>query len=597
MKKLLLITGLTLISVFARGQILAWDFFSNTSTATSYNSTYNYPDVDASVLTRGSGAGAGGGYSYGFSIRFVESANSYENAKANNAYVEFKVKSASAYLSLEGIDVKLRSHSLGATKYRWAYKRPEDADFVPLGTADGNFPAYDSANDTGIPQPTLELSSVSALQGIPANTEVIFRLYGWGGVGTTGNNTSAIGKSSSAQGSISLMLRGVSTSSPISLSTDKQIVSWQWAALGASTTNPIADPVSATNYDANLSSYTLSRGAGLTAAAYQRAFASTLAATSTSLADAEAANEYYQITLSSNSGYYKTLSSLLYRIRRTAAGPTSYQWKYSIDGEPEVNIGTSGTFPAPAAGSDGVDMYLDLQGINALKNIPSNKNITLKIYIWGNASTAAAFGFGRFTHNTTDFSSLYLRGIVSATLPITLTSFKATKQTNSVRLNWYTSAENGNSHFEVLRAGDDQKFLSIGKVNGSGTTSTAKGYALTDYKPLLGGNYYKLVQTDINGDFKEVGDVQHVQFNFSKTSLTVLQQEDQSTVKALLTIDKADQANVLVYNVSGNALYQGQATFNSGVNEILLPIHLNRGMYILKVKTQSGAIWQTKFVR
>lgn len=596
MKKLLLIACLIFTTVFARGQILAWDFFNNTSTAASYNSTYNNPDVEASVLTRGAGAGAGGGYSYGFSIRFVESANSYENAKANNAYVEFKVKSTTAYLSLEGIDVKLRSHSLGATKYRWAYKRPEDADFIPLGTADGNFPAYDSSNDTGIPQSTLELSSVSALQGIPANTEIIFRLYGWGGLGTTGNNTSAIGKSSSTQGSISLMLRGFSTTLPLTLSTDKQIVSWQWATLGASTTNPIADPVSATNHDANLSSYTLSRGAGLTAAAYQRAFASTLAATSTSLADAEAANEYYQITLNSNSGYYKTLSSLLYRVRRTAAGPTTYQWKYSIDGEPEVNIGASGTFPAPAAGADGVDMYLDLQGVNALKNIPSEKSITLKIYIWGNASAAAAFGFGRFTHNTTDFSSLYIRGNVSTTLPITLTSFKVTKQINSVRLNWSTSSENSNSHFNVLRAGHDQKFVSIGKINGSGTTNTAKEYMLTDYRPL-GENYYKLIQTDINGDSKEVGEVQYLQFNFSKASLTVVQQEDQATVRALLTTNRADQANVSVYNVSGNALYQGQTNFNSGINEILVPVHLNRGMYILKVKTQSGEIWQTKFVK
>lgn len=247
--------------------------------------------------------------------------------------------------------------------------------------------------------------------------------------------------------------------------------------------------------------------------------------------------------------------------------------------------------------SDGeVQAPIDLTGIAALQNVLPSTTVTFRLLGW-DATDGGGFAIGRITSNASG-NSLFLEGSVQETvLPVTLTSFKATKQSNSVRLNWTTASEEDNSYFEILRAGEDQKFISIGKINGNGTVTEAKSYSFTDHNPLAGANYYQLSQTDSDGKSRQIGTVQYVKFDFSTTSLAVLQTANQQEVKALLNIEKAGKANVLVYNISGNALYQGQFNLNSGLNEIVAPVSLNRGMYILKVKTQSGEIWQTKFVK
>lgn len=598
----------TKIDVFA--QILAWDFAGNTPKAETFSSTYNNPNVQATTLTRGTGASSNtASYSNGVAVSFTASAINYTTAKTTGSYLEFKVLSTTHYISLSDLDVKLRIYINGSTvgtaanKYRWAYRKKGQTEYTGLGNAEntiipGTTPGYD---DTGITQPTLDLTGVSDLQNIAPGDTVTFRLYAWGGSGASSAATTAIGKSSSTLGSQSLMLRGVTSSSSVNLSANAQIAAWDFNA-AASSSDAMASPTTATGNNANLNTYTLSRGAGLAEVAWQRGFASTLAATSQSYAAAEAANEYYEMTLSANSGYYTSLSSMLYRIIRGTNGPTSYQWRYSVDGGNNFSdLGSSGTFPTPYAVTtnediSGTDMYLDMQSIAALQNVVSGNSIVLRLYAWG-ATASSVFGFGRFTSASNKFNSLYIKGKVTNTLPITLTSFKATKQSNSVRLNWVTASEQNNSYFTVLRAGDDKNFSPIGKVNGNSTTSTAKEYNLTDYKPLVGANYYKLSQTDLDGTTKEIGEVQHVQFDFSNTSLTIIQQTEQSIVKAILNAAKADKANITIYNVSGNALYQTQLNINSGVNEILAPVNLNKGVYILKVKTQLGETWQAKFVK
>ncbi|WP_299568688.1 T9SS type A sorting domain-containing protein [uncultured Pedobacter sp.] len=611
MKKLLLLLCFVLFIFSSKnsfGQILAWDFYVNNAQSASFSSTYNNPDVESSVIVRGDGVPAAGGYSFGFSMRFTDLATDYTSAKANKAYVEFKVKLKNGYqLSLEGIDAKIRSTAgqNGAKYFSWAYWVKDVSDsnadvlggnFVRIGNTDLNFPNYATGNDTAFPFPTIDLTNITDLQNVKDTKEVVIRLYGWGAVGGTTNNTTAFGKSGSAKGAISLMLRGVTSTVDVSLTKDQPLVKWNFVASSSSTV-AATSPMDAQVKVADLSVFKLARGTGLTEAIDQRAFVSKLASVTSSLVGAEQRNEFYEIELKTGDiNKYTTLSSLMFRyINEAGVGPANYLWKYSLDGGVTfTSIGADRTFPTNVP-DDGVDLYLDLKSVLGLKNV-KGKSILLRMYSWGGGT--GFFGFGKFNHQYTDFSSIIIKGQITETpLPVTLTSFKATKQSNSVRLNWATASEKDNSYFNVLRAGEDKKFTNIGKVNANGTSSTAKAYSLIDYKPLAGSNYYQLTQTDLDGKLNEVGEVQHVQFDLNTTSLVVLSGSETSSVKATLTAKKADKATVVVYNVSGNSLYQTQLNVNSGVNEIVAPVNLNKGVYILKVKTQLGETWQAKFVR
>jgi hypothetical protein len=84
-------------------------------------------------------------------------------------------------------------------------------------------------------------------------------------------------------------------------------------------------------------------------------------------------------------------------------------------------------------------------------------------------------------------------------LPIQLLSFTGEPKKYGVDLLWKTASEINNDYFTVLRSSTGTNFESIGTVKGNGTTTSSHTYALTDYKPILGNNYYRLSQTDFDG--------------------------------------------------------------------------------------------------
>lgn len=97
-------------------------------------------------------------------------------------------------------------------------------------------------------------------------------------------------------------------------------------------------------------------------------------------------------------------------------------------------------------------------------------------------------------------SSTEVTQLSASVLPVAFLDFSAQKQnTGGVVLNWNTSSEKNNSHFEVLRSNDGKLFDNIAHVNGSLNTDDLKNYQFVDLTPKLGINYYSLKQVDLDG--------------------------------------------------------------------------------------------------
>lgn len=86
-------------------------------------------------------------------------------------------------------------------------------------------------------------------------------------------------------------------------------------------------------------------------------------------------------------------------------------------------------------------------------------------------------------------------------LPVEMVSFTAERSGHVALLNWETSSEQNNDYFTVERLNENGVFNQIGIVDGNGTTSQPSYYSFTDETPLPGTNYYRLRQTDYNGDY------------------------------------------------------------------------------------------------
>jgi hypothetical protein len=86
-------------------------------------------------------------------------------------------------------------------------------------------------------------------------------------------------------------------------------------------------------------------------------------------------------------------------------------------------------------------------------------------------------------------------------LPIKLISFTAKPQNEKVVLNWTTASETNNDYFEVERSVDGIEFMSIARQRGAGNSTEINNYEDIDNHPLNGISYYRLKQTDYDGQF------------------------------------------------------------------------------------------------
>lgn len=105
-----------------------------------------------------------------------------------------------------------------------------------------------------------------------------------------------------------------------------------------------------------------------------------------------------------------------------------------------------------------------------------------------------------------DGTQITLEDIVTVTcaqilLPVEWLDFQARliNDEREVRCLWLTASETNNDYFTVERSADGYEFVAIGQVAGSGNSSVTNSYQWVDPRPLPGRSYYRIRQTDYNG--------------------------------------------------------------------------------------------------
>lgn len=84
-------------------------------------------------------------------------------------------------------------------------------------------------------------------------------------------------------------------------------------------------------------------------------------------------------------------------------------------------------------------------------------------------------------------------------LPVELMRFNAAVRDSLVELTWVTATEKNNNFFTVEKTLDGNAFETVTIVDGAGNSSTVRTYATTDRHPYPGVSYYRLKQTDYDG--------------------------------------------------------------------------------------------------
>lgn len=91
-------------------------------------------------------------------------------------------------------------------------------------------------------------------------------------------------------------------------------------------------------------------------------------------------------------------------------------------------------------------------------------------------------------------------------LPITLISFDATlTEEKTILISWETAQEINNDYFTIERSSNGISFEEIEEVQGAGNNAEKNYYETYDYDPLEGVAYYRLKQTDFDGEYEYFG--------------------------------------------------------------------------------------------
>lgn len=173
-----------------------------------------------------------------------------------------------------------------------------------------------------------------------------------------------------------------------------------------------------------------------------------------------------------------------------------------------------------------------------------------------------------------------LRVTVSSLLPVELVNFEAKPQGSHVQLKWETANEQNNKGFEIQRSTDANKWVTLGFVQGYGTTLATKEYVFIDKLPFQGVNYYQLRQIDFdNGE--DFSSIKTVNLKENGNAINIFPNPAKNEANLMLYSDFSGEATISLYNVYGKQ-----------INNI--PIFINKGQYHLNLELSdlpAGGYW------
>jgi subtilisin-like proprotein convertase family protein len=172
--------------------------------------------------------------------------------------------------------------------------------------------------------------------------------------------------------------------------------------------------------------------------------------------------------------------------------------------------------------------------------------------------------------------------ITACPLPIELLSFNAKLEEDKVFTYWVTSSEINNDFFTVEKSSNVVDFEPVATIKAAGNSTSNKSYYLIDEYPLFGISYYRLKQTDNNGNYAYYNIVAVKNMN---TPIRV----STNLVENSLLINYQSAANnqivIEIYDTMGKILYTEKSTGSEGSNEKIIDISsLSEGIYIVAVK-------------
>ena len=208
---------------------------------------------------------------------------------------------------------------------------------------------------------------------------------------------------------------------------------------------------------------------------------------------------------------------------------------------------------------------------------------TIPYQFSGNALGVRA---GTYNYQVTDANGCTATASVDVKEPmVTLSAFNLQTDDTTIHLQWATSYEFAIDRFEVEKAKDGKTFFTVIRDKAKGNGTGNREYMQPDIQQLGGSNTYKLFAVTSFGEKVFLGEKK---FYFdTKGSISVKNLVNRIDITVISS--REERVSVMVFDILGRPVIQRDIQKNSSAIRTTLPMdNLNRGLYVVKVFTQSG---------
>lgn len=184
-------------------------------------------------------------------------------------------------------------------------------------------------------------------------------------------------------------------------------------------------------------------------------------------------------------------------------------------------------------------------------------------------------------------------------LPTTLTRFDGHRVNKQIDLNWTTSQEINNDHFEIERSLDGLNYQMIGRVDSKlHTTALVTDYIFSDLNPANGINFYRLKQVNSDSKFN-YSDIIAVKYDDPLISIIAINPNPvEKMLRIVCNAHEATAVNCNLYNSDGRLVKTIATNFAAGANTISADVTaLASGTYFIVLSRPNERITEAKFIK
>jgi hypothetical protein len=213
----------------------------------------------------------------------------------------------------------------------------------------------------------------------------------------------------------------------------------------------------------------------------------------------------------------------------------------------------------------------------------------------GNGGTTGTTTAGTIATSAavTSFSPFTLASVSLVNpLPIELLSFTAIPKNKKVELNWQTATEINNDYFTIERSATGENFSPIATIDAAGNSNSILNYIDFDNTPLSGVSYYRLKQTDFDGNYS-YSSIVSVNFISNEILIESIYPNPVQNELTILFNKISSNTTIKIYNTLGECVY------NETISTLAQYINTSQfasGVYFISISNEENS-FQERFIK